>query len=317
LQGMCFAIPGPTLLDLQHIRTDTEHIAFFYTGRSIEFLIGSLAVCNVFLLNLWGKESAPYYQALHFAFGLGGLLSPLIAAPFLRNYNELKSENEYSEKDEAKNGKRQNPLFFFAIVGLVFALLFIQTGAEIGYAQMLTPYAVKGKLKLTTATGSYMTSAFWAAFTVSRFLCVFLAIKLTSLTLIIYNFIVTSVAAAILTALSNYEWALWLSSVLYGIGIASFFPAAIAWFETHINVTNKIASIFVCSAAFDELAIPFIVRFNIETTPEVFIYVVPASCVCSGFIVLILYLIFRNKKPTLPVEKQHSSSNIDIVPAVF
>ncbi|XP_054720646.1 sodium-dependent glucose transporter 1-like [Uloborus diversus] len=417
--GMCFAIPGPTLLDLQHIiKTDTEHIAFVYTARSIGYLIGSfvggmifdfikwkqliliicaslkclsilgvpwsrsfevlttfMAVngaamgafdtcCNVYLLNLWGKDSAPYYQALHFTFGVGGLISPLIAAPFLGSYNELQSESfnydnvtfsamnltdelnsgglfanipkityaysivgateflvvliyvstfvisptdEYSEKEEAKSSIKQNPFFFAVVIGLVFALLFIQTGAEIGYAQMITPYAVKGKLKLPITTGSYMTSAFWAAFTISRFSSVFMAMKFTNLTLIVYDLIVTSVAAVFLTALSSHVWALWLSSVLFGIGIASFFPATVAWFGTHINVTNKIAGVFVCSAAFGELAMPFAISYNIETTPEVFIYMIPASCACSTLIVLAVYLILRNSPSNPEVEKQPSS----------
>ena len=34
-------------------------------------------------LELWGQQSAPYMQALHFSFGLGAFIAPLIAAPFL------------------------------------------------------------------------------------------------------------------------------------------------------------------------------------------------------------------------------------------
>ncbi|KAI1286396.1 Major facilitator superfamily domain-containing protein 4A [Halotydeus destructor] len=39
--------------------------------------------CNVFILYIWGKESQPYMQALNFAFGVGGLVAPLLASPFL------------------------------------------------------------------------------------------------------------------------------------------------------------------------------------------------------------------------------------------
>ncbi|KAI1286446.1 Major facilitator superfamily domain-containing protein 4A [Halotydeus destructor] len=41
------------------------------------------STCNVFLLYMWGKESQPWMQALHFAFGCGGLVAPLLASPFL------------------------------------------------------------------------------------------------------------------------------------------------------------------------------------------------------------------------------------------
>ena len=35
------------------------------------------------LLRIWEKDSGPYMQSLHFAFGVGACISPLIAAPFL------------------------------------------------------------------------------------------------------------------------------------------------------------------------------------------------------------------------------------------
>ncbi|KAI1309029.1 Major facilitator superfamily domain-containing protein 4A [Halotydeus destructor] len=38
---------------------------------------------NVFCLELWGKENQPFMQALHFMFGIGGLISPLIVSQYL------------------------------------------------------------------------------------------------------------------------------------------------------------------------------------------------------------------------------------------
>lgn len=40
---------------------------------------GSNACC----LRIWGKKGAPYLQGLHFAYGFGGFLAPILAAPFL------------------------------------------------------------------------------------------------------------------------------------------------------------------------------------------------------------------------------------------
>lgn len=43
IQGLCIAIPGPTLLDLkERIHTDTTHMALIFTARSIGYLLGSL-----------------------------------------------------------------------------------------------------------------------------------------------------------------------------------------------------------------------------------------------------------------------------------
>ena len=42
-QGLCIAIPGPTLLDLSaRTRTDIEQISRVFTGRSVGYLGGSI-----------------------------------------------------------------------------------------------------------------------------------------------------------------------------------------------------------------------------------------------------------------------------------
>ncbi|XP_076307967.1 LOW QUALITY PROTEIN: sodium-dependent glucose transporter 1A-like [Tachypleus tridentatus] len=43
---------------------------------------------NCWCLHLWGKENGPYYQALHFSFGVGTFIAPLLAEPFLSRVKE-------------------------------------------------------------------------------------------------------------------------------------------------------------------------------------------------------------------------------------
>jgi FHS family Na+ dependent glucose MFS transporter 1 len=52
----------------------------FFQGISMGFLdTGG----NVALLHTWGRDSSPYMQAIHFSFGLGAFVAPLIAETFL------------------------------------------------------------------------------------------------------------------------------------------------------------------------------------------------------------------------------------------
>jgi fucose permease len=47
---------------------------------------------NVFILSLWeGRNSSPHVFALHFSFGVGSLLSPILAKPFLSSGNPLQT----------------------------------------------------------------------------------------------------------------------------------------------------------------------------------------------------------------------------------
>lgn len=49
---------------------------------------------NVLLLRIWeGRDSGPYMHAIHFTFGIGAFLAPLIARPFLVNAEDAQHLN--------------------------------------------------------------------------------------------------------------------------------------------------------------------------------------------------------------------------------
>ena len=65
-----------------------SHVPKMFSFESVFFTCLTLypvpvAGGNVVCLELWGRQSAPYMQALHFSFGLGAFVAPLVAAPFL------------------------------------------------------------------------------------------------------------------------------------------------------------------------------------------------------------------------------------------
>ena len=49
---------------------------------------------NVLLLRIWeGRDSGPYMHAIHFTFGIGAFLAPLISRPFLVNTEDVQHLN--------------------------------------------------------------------------------------------------------------------------------------------------------------------------------------------------------------------------------
>ena len=48
----------------------------------------------MFIMDLWGSEMTPFMQSLHFMFGIGALVAPAIAAPFLFETEDLESLHE-------------------------------------------------------------------------------------------------------------------------------------------------------------------------------------------------------------------------------
>lgn len=78
---------------------------------------------NVWCLHIWGKSSAPFMQALHFSFGLGAFVSPLIAEPFLLPV----SKNVTEDGDQIENvveGADITVWWAYTIIS-IFALLVV------------------------------------------------------------------------------------------------------------------------------------------------------------------------------------------------
>ena len=48
---------------------------------------GSDTAITAWIIELWDEKSGPFMNALHFAFGSGSILAPLIARPFLASNN--------------------------------------------------------------------------------------------------------------------------------------------------------------------------------------------------------------------------------------
>ncbi|XP_054751671.1 major facilitator superfamily domain-containing protein 4A-like [Lytechinus pictus] len=67
------------------------------------FFMGIIdTTANVSLLKIYGKLVSPFLQALHFCYGLGAVISPLLAEPFLLNTDctPLVSNGSSSSSDE-------------------------------------------------------------------------------------------------------------------------------------------------------------------------------------------------------------------------
>lgn len=72
---------------------------------------------NVFILHLWGKETAVFMQALHFMFGSGSLIAPLIAEPFLVKRNETLIKEGIAVYDQATK------LFYpYSVIAVLLAI---------------------------------------------------------------------------------------------------------------------------------------------------------------------------------------------------
>jgi MFS transporter, FHS family, Na+ dependent glucose transporter 1 len=161
---------------------------------------------NVNLLWVFQGRVGPYMNALHFCFGVGAFLSPIIlhnvmrwsggqitwpfwtlallSLPGILGLWSLSSPYN-PEKDEIE----QNPNSInVRLVVLMVLLFFIYVGIEGGFGGWIFTYATEANIASETGA-SYMNSIFWGALTLGRLLSVPLARKIAPSRLLVGNFL--------------------------------------------------------------------------------------------------------------------------------
>jgi len=228
---------------------------------------------NTLLIWLHRDKVGPFMNGLHFAFGLGATLSPLLVVPIMRWRGgiawvywmlallnlpvalilfNLPSPPSIVE-DEAENGKRVD----YLLVGLIAAFLFLYVGAEMGFGNWIAAYA-QGMDLADAATAAYLTSAFWGVFTVGRLVAIPIAAVWQPRRILWTNLIGALASLALIVLLPGATWALWVGAMALGFFLASTFPTVFSLAERHLSLTGKLTSIFFVGISFGGMILPWL-----------------------------------------------------------
>lgn len=98
-------------------------LCFLSTGLLFGFLEAGY---QVFLLRLWGSEASMFTQLANFVMGIGSLLAPVIAAPFLSNRVDVDADNitsSHINSHHLKTPELETRLYIvFSFIAAVFAV---------------------------------------------------------------------------------------------------------------------------------------------------------------------------------------------------
>jgi MFS transporter, FHS family, Na+ dependent glucose transporter 1 len=229
---------------------------------------------NTLLVWVYRDKVGPFMNGLHFFFGLGAFLSPLIVAwAMLGGGNiaraywtlsllllpaafwllPLSSPIAPAVSIHASGGQTNARL-----VALIVAFFFLYTGAEIGFGGWVYSYAVGLGLS-SQAVAAYLTSAFWGAFTAGRLLSVPLATRFPPRSVLIVDFIGCLVSLAILLLGSNSLAATFLGTCGVGLSMASIFPAALCLAQGRMRITGRMTGWFLVGASAGGMTLPWLI----------------------------------------------------------
>jgi len=268
--------------------------------------LGSGAVdigSNVNLLWVFESRVGPYMNGMHFCFGLGAFLSPMLIhnvmkltagaltwpywvlaisyIPGIIGLLLLKSPENPERDHDSKNSGKSNIM----LVGLMMILFSLYVAVEGGFGGWIFTYATEVNVASGTAA-SYMNSVFWGALTLGRLLSVYLAKKLAPSKLLIGNFSLAILSLGIILIWPTSRTIVWVVSIGLGFSLSSVFPTLMALSETRMKVTGSVTSMFFLGVSLGGIFMPMILGQIFDYIGSYYIMVALFATACLGLIVL-------------------------------
>jgi len=262
---------------------------------------------NTLLVWLHGREVSPFMNGLHFCFGIGAFVSPLIVAQALRFSGDINwaywilaslmapvalwilrlpsPTAQSSGTDE--QARRSNPL----MVVLIAIVLLLYVGAESSMGGWIYSYATATGLS-NEAQAAYLTSLFWGIFTAGRLLSIPLVKRLSPRKTLIADWLGCLISAGAMALSSDAPLTLWLGTAGVGLSMASIFPIMISFAERRMSITGQITGWFFVGASLGGMTLPWVIGQLFESIgPRVTMCAILADLALATIVfgVLMLY----------------------------
>ena len=255
---------------------------------------------NSLLTWLHGDNVGPFMNGLHFFFGVGAFLAPVVIAqivattgtvfasfwifalaalPIVLYVSRLPSPTVAHSVHNNAHETLDLPL-----VGLMVALFFVYVGAEVGFGNWIYTYTVKLGLA-NEVTANYITSAFWGSFTVGRLAGIPISSRYKPQLIMFSDLMVCLFSIGIILLWPGSIIALWIGTLGLGFGMASFFPSAMVMAGRLMHLSGRVTGFFLFGSGGGGMILPFIIGQLIEP-------VGPHSMMRIIFIALVINMAF-------------------------
>jgi fucose permease len=236
---------------------------------------------NTLLVWIHRDKVGPFMNGLHFFFGLGAFLSPIIIAQAVLMSGDiiwaywalalltlpvfawLLRLPSPPIRGSSKNG--QDRQVNHRLVALLALFFFLHVGAEASFGGWIFTYAVEKDLANET-TAAYLTSAFWGALTLGRLLAIPIAARFRPSTMLLANLVGCVVSLGVILLWPNSLGAVWLGAFGMGISIASMFPTSISLAERRMPITGQVTGWFLVGASIGGMSLPWTIGQLFESS---------------------------------------------------
>lgn len=269
---------------------------------------------NALLVWTHGSQVGPYMNALHAFFGIGTFLAPIIIAQSILHSNSINAgywllaalllpialwvwlapspaapQQKPTAKQEVATGRARVTLIF-----LVAAFLFLYVGAEIGFGSWIATFVLRQNLA-DKAGASYLTSAFWGAFTFGRLVGIPLAARLRPRLLIGGELSGCLLSLGLILIWPETLAAIWIGALGLGFSMASIFPTTITLAERRMTLTGSTTSWFFVGGSLGSMFLPWMIgQFFERSGPVTMLWAILADLLVA---VVLFNILIRVSQP--------------------
>ena len=229
---------------------------------------------NTLLVWVHRGKVGPFMNGLHFFFGAGAFLAPLIIAQTMLATGAIRwpywivaalmlpgaiwlgrvKSPERQLVPEAEQGDMANALLVF----LSALFLFMYVGAEISFGGWIYTYALKLDIA-TEAVAALLTSGFWGALTGGRLLAIPIAARVRPSRMLLADLLGCIASVGTILLFPTSSTAIWIGTLGLGFSMASIFPTTLSFAERRMTITGKVTSFFFIGASSGGMFLPWLI----------------------------------------------------------
>jgi MFS transporter, FHS family, Na+ dependent glucose transporter 1 len=268
---------------------------------------------NTLLVWVHQQRVGPSMNALHFFFGFGAFLVPIIAAQALLCTNDINwvywllalyllpvafwLVRLPSPKAPAiVRAHQEKSILNPVLVGMLVLFFILYCGAESSFGGWVFTYATTLNLA-GPAMAAYLTSIFWGVFTLGRLVGIPLAVRFSPQNMLVWDLVGCIFSIGLILLFPGSLIALGVGAAGLGFSMASMFPSMLVYAGQRMVMSGRLTSWFFVGAGIGAMILPWVIGQLFEKIgPQATMWIILFDLVAIGLLFVAIRLYNRRAK---------------------